>query len=102
MTDIFIWLLYGAGLYILIAAGYRLFVSLKSLRDQVDEVSAKLENFGPEEVEITRATPSTQEDLPKLLRDQRRRVLQKAQAKEQRRLRLISRISSINIDKRSA
>mgnify|MGYP006200862675 CR=1 FL=1 len=41
------------------------------------------------------------EDLPKLLRDQRRRVLDKAQAKEQRRLRLISRISSINIiDKR--
>jgi len=99
---ILIWLLYGTGVYILIAASYRVIVSLKSLKKQVDEASVKLVDFGPEDVEISRAQPSTAADLPKLLRDQRRRVLAKAQAKEQRRLRLISRISSINIDKRSA
>lgn len=100
--DILIWLLYGIGVYLLIAASYRVIVSLKSLKKQVDEATLKLVDFGPEDVEIARARPSTAEDLPKLLRDQRRRVLAKAQAKEQRRLRLISRISSINIDKRSA
>lgn len=100
--DILIWLLYGAGAYILVAASYRVIVSLKALRVQVTEATSKLNGFGPDEVEITKASPSSPEDLPKLLRDQRRRVLAKAQAKEQRRLRLIARISSINIDKRSA
>jgi len=100
--DLLIWLLYGAGLYILVAASYRVFVSLKVLKVQVQEATTKLNGFGPDEVEITKAQPSTQADLPKLLRDQRTRVRAKARAKEQRRLRLISRISSINIDKRSA
>lgn len=100
--DLVIWLLYGAGAYILVAASYRVFVSVKVLRVQVAEITSKLSDFGPDEIEITKASPSSPEDLPKLLRDQRRRVLAKAQAKEQRRLRLISRISSINIDKRSA
>ena len=100
--DLLIWLLYGAGIYVLVASGYRVFVSLKALKSRVDETTSKLNGFGPDEVEITKAQPSTQADLPKLLRDQRTRVRAKAQAKEQRRLRLISRISSINIDKRSA
>jgi hypothetical protein len=101
-VDLWIWLLYGAGAYILVAASYRVLVSLKALNVQVTETTSKLSGFGPDEVEITKARPSTQDDLPKLLRDQRKRVRVKAQAKEQRRLRLISRISSINIDKRSA
>jgi len=100
--DLLIWLLYGAGIYVLVAASYRVLVSLKVLKVQVQEATTKLNGFGPDEVEITKAQPSTQADLPKLLRDQRTRVRAKARAKEQRRLRLISRISSINIDKRSA
>jgi hypothetical protein len=100
--DLLIWILYGAGAYILIAAGYRVIISLKALKVQVDQTTTKLDGFGADEVEITQARASTQADLPKLLRDQRTRVRAKAQAKEQRRLRLISRISSINIDKRSA
>jgi hypothetical protein len=101
-VDLLIWLLYAAGAYILVASSYRLIVSLKVLTGRVAETTAKLNGFGPDEVEITKASPSSPEDLPKLLRDQRRRVRAKAQAKEQRRLTLISRISSINIDKRSA
>lgn len=94
--------MYGAGVYVLVAAGYRVFVSLRALKSQVDKTTAKLADFGPEEIEIQRATPSRAEDLPKLLRERHLRQRAKAQAKEQRRRRLITRISSINIDKRSA
>lgn len=100
--DLLIWLLYGAGIYVLVAASYRLVVSLKALKVGVDLTKEKLADFGPDSVEIRGARPSTADDLPKLLRDRRTRVRAKALAAEQRRLRLINRISSINIDKRSA
>lgn len=100
--DLLIWMLYAAGAYVLVASGYRVFISLKALKAGVYQTAAKLVGFGPDEVSITKAQPSTAEDLPKLLRDRRRRLVAKAQAQETRRRRLINRISSINIDKRSA
>lgn len=100
--DLLIWLLYAAGVYILVAASYRVIVSLKVLRVQVAETTSKLSGFGPEEVEITKASPSSPEDLPKLLRDQRRRVLAKAQAKELRRHRLMKQLSEKHKEMRKA
>ena len=100
--ELVIGLFYAAGIYVLVATGYRLLVSLKTLKGRVDQTTAKLAGFGPDSIEIEQAKPSSAEDLPKLLLDQRTRVRAKALAAEQRRLRLIKRISSINIDKRSA
>lgn len=100
--DLLVWLMYAAGAYVLVAASYRVIVSLKALRVGIDLTASKLAGFGPDEVEITKARPSNVDDLPKLLRDRRRRMILKAQALQARRRRLINRISSINIDKRSA
>lgn len=97
-----VWLLYAAGAYLLLAAGYRVAVSVKALRVNLADTTAQLNAFAPEDPEITKARPARADDLPKLLRDRRRRLVLKAQAQEMRRRRLINRISSINIDKRSA
>jgi hypothetical protein len=101
-VDILIWLLYAAGAYVLVAATYRVIVSLRALRSGITATTEKLLAFAPDEVEIQKAKPSSAEDLPKLLRDRRLRLVRKEQARVARRRRLINRISSINIDKRSA
>lgn len=100
--DFLLWLLIAIGLYLLIAASYRAFVSIKALKGQVDQVRAKVDGFDVPEAAFKSAEPSRAEDLPKLLRVRRSRARAKEQALEERRRRLLQRISSINIDKRSA
>ncbi len=90
------------GLYALITAGYRTFISLKALKIQVDQVRAKLDGFEIKEAPFKSAEPSRSEELPKLLRVRRSQARAKEQALEERRRRLLQRMSSINIDKRSA
>lgn len=100
--ELVIWLLLLAGGYLLVAAGYRLLLSIRALRSGVAETRRQLEDFGPDPVTVSKAVPSTANDLPKLLFDRRARSIAKERAREQRRRRLINRISSIDIDKRSA
>lgn len=100
--EFLIWVLIAIGIYLFIAAGFRALISIRALKTELDGVQVKLNGFEVPDVEFTSAQPSTAEDLPKLLRVRRSRARAKEQALEERRRRLLQRISSINIDKRSA
>jgi len=97
-----LWLVLPLGLYALVAAGYRLFLSVKKLGGEVQVARGQLEAFEPDQLEIAPAEPTRQQDLFKLLSQRRQRRRQKQRDQEDRRRRLISRISSINVDKRGA
>lgn len=96
------WLLVGLGAYVLVASIYRLSISLKALSRHTAITQAAFSDFEIEDSPLKKAGPTTEQELPKLLRDQRRRRAAKEQAKLDRQRRLIDRISSIKIDKRSA
>lgn len=96
------WLLVGIGVYVLLASIYRLSISVKSLSGQTAKMQAVLSEFQIDDSPLKKASPTTEQELPKLLRDQRRRRAAKEQARLERQRRLIDRISSIEIDKRSA
>ncbi|MEY4990726.1 MAG: hypothetical protein RIS08_952 [Actinomycetota bacterium] len=93
-------LLIAAAMYVLSLAGYRLWLALKTLRAEVSGLNGKLAEFGPDEVVIQPASPVFAEDLPRLLSQRRAMEKRKAQEREERRRRLVARISSINIDRR--
>lgn len=97
-----IWLLYGGSIYVLLAVGYRVFISVRALRVELSKTKVALQGFGPDEFRIEPAQPSRADDLPKLLLQLRARERAKAHAADERRRRLVNRISSIDIDKRSA
>lgn len=97
------WLLVGLGVYVLIASLYRLSISVRALAKQSEIAQATLATFSAyEDASYQKASPTLEQQLPKLLRDQRRRRIAKEQARVERQRRLIDRISSIKIDKRSA
>lgn len=93
-------LLILSAVYLLALAGYRLLLASKDLKLQLGEVLAKLAAFSPAEPEITAAQPVFAEDLPRLLRQRRAMEKRKAREREERKRRLVARISSINIDRR--
>lgn len=93
-------LLIAGALYILALAGYRLWLALKTLGSQVNEITGKLSGFGPDEFELKPASPVFAEDLPRLLTERRAMEKRKAREREERKRRLVARISSINIDRR--
>lgn len=93
-------LLIAGALYILALAGYRLWLALKALGSQVSEIIGKISGFGPEEFELKSASPVFAEDLPRLLTERRAMEKRKAHEREERKRRLVARISSINIDRR--
>jgi hypothetical protein len=96
------WILVGIGVYVLIASIYRLSVSLRALSKHTAITQAALTGFEIEDAAFKKASPTSEQELPKLLRDQRHRRAAKEQARLDRQRRLIDRISSIKIDKRSA
>ena len=93
-------LLIAGALYILALAGYRLWLALKALGSHVSEITGKISGFGPEEFELKPASPVFAEDLPRLLTERRAMEKRKAREREERKRRLVARISSINIDRR--
>lgn len=93
-------LLIAGALYILTLAGYRLWLAFKALGSQVNEITGKLSGFGPDEFELKPASPVFAEDLPRLLTERRAMEKRKAREREERKRRLVARISSINIDRR--
>jgi hypothetical protein len=96
------WLLVGIGVYVLLASLYRLSISIKALSSQTSQMQEALSGFQIDDSPLKRASPTSEQELPKLLRDQRRRRAAKEQSRLDRQRRLIDRISSIEIDKRSA
>lgn len=96
------WILVGIGVYVLVASLYRLSVSMKALSKHTATTQAALTAFEVEVEAFKKASPTTEQELPKLLRDQRHRRAAKEHARLERQRRLINRISSIKIDKRSA
>lgn len=93
-------LLIAGAIYLLALAGYRLWLATKTLRSEVSELNGKLSTFGPDDIELKAATPVFAEDLPRLLSERRAMEKRKAQEREERKRRLVARISSINIDRR--
>lgn len=90
-----------AGSYFLLLRGYRLMLSLKSLRQEVErsqELIAAAQDF--DEIELTEPVANSGADLLKLLRQRHRIKTDREKRAEQRRRRLIQRISEIEIDKR--
>ena len=81
-------------------AGYRLWLALKALDSQVSEITGKISGFGPDEFDLKPASPVFAEDLPRLLTERRAMEKRKAREREERKRRLVARISSINIDRR--
>lgn len=90
-----------AGSYFLLLRGYRLMLSLKSLRQEVQRSQALIaaaQDF--DEIELTEPVANSGADLLKLLRQRHRIKTDREKRAEQRRRRLIQRISEIEIDKR--
>jgi hypothetical protein len=98
--DWFIFLLIAGAFYLLALAGYRLWLAAKGLFTQLTEVKSKISSFAPNEIEVTPASPVFAEDLPRLLRERCAMEKRKAREREERKRRLVARISSINIDRR--
>ena len=94
----FVWiaLIAGAG-YVLIAAGYRLWLSLRELSRQSDQLRATVAGFSPAEADVVEAKPVFEEDLPRLLAQRAKLLRDKEHRKQERRRRLISRISAIDL-----
>ncbi len=93
-------LIVAGAVYVLALAGYRLWLALRTLSAEVTGLNAKLSGFGPDEVVIEPASPVYAEDLPRLLSERRAMEKRKAREREERKRRLVARISSINIDRR--
>ena len=93
-------LLIAGAIYLLALSGYRLWLAGKALKSEVAELNEKLSTFGPDEIELKPASPVFAEDLPRLLSERRAMEKRKAQEREERKRRLMARISSINIDRR--
>ena len=91
----------AAGSYFLLLRGYRLMLSLKSLRQEVERSQALIaaaQDF--DEIELNEPVSNSGADLLKLLRQRHRIKTDREKRAEQRRRRLIHRISEIEIDKR--
>jgi 50S ribosomal subunit-associated GTPase HflX len=99
MEWLYLGIVLGAG-YVLALAGYKLWLSTRSLLGQIKQTEAALGSFGPEDFELEPAKPSAPEDLARLLRARKAMQKRKAQEREERQRRLVARISSINIDRR--
>ena len=93
-------LLIAGAIYVLALAGYRLWLAIKALFAQLTEVRGKISGFAPDETELKPASPVYADDLPRLLRERRAMEKRKAREREERKRRLVARISSINIDRR--
>jgi len=93
-------LLIAGAFYLLALAGYQLWLAAKGLFTQLTEVKGKISGFAPDETRLKPATPVYADDLPRLLRERRAMEKRKAREREERKRRLVARISSINIDRR--
>lgn len=81
--------------------GYRLFLSLKGLQAAGVPLQANLEQLAdPIEREFTAAKNHTTKDLGEVLAKRKQLVKAKRDASEQRRHRLIARLSEMDLDKR--
>ncbi|MEK9578604.1 MAG: hypothetical protein VW008_04560 [Aquiluna sp.] len=90
-----------AGIYALGLIGYRLLVSAKELKHELARAESLVDELKQVEQEaIERSKPSSGDDFEQLLVN--RELLKKARRlrAEQRKRRLIERISSIEVDKR--
>lgn len=94
----FVWiaLIAGAG-YVLIAAGYRLWLSLRELSRQGQQLRAKVADFSAADPAVVPAKPVFEEDLPRLLAERAKLLRDKEHRKQERRRRLISRISALDL-----
>lgn len=98
------WLLLAvslAGIYALGLIGYRLLVSAKELKHELARAESLVDELKQVELEaIERSKPSSGDDFEQLLVN--RELLKRARRlrAEQRKRRLIERISSIEVDKR--
>lgn len=98
------WLLLAvslAGIYALGLIGYRLLVSAKELKHELARAESLVDELKQVELEaIQRSKPSSGDDFEQLLVN--RELLKRARRlrAEQRKRRLIERISSIEVDKR--
>ena len=98
------WLLLAvslAGIYALGLIGYRLLVSAKELKHELARAESLVDELKQVELEaIERSKPSSGNDFEQLLVN--RELLKRARRlrAEQRKRRLIERISSIEVDKR--
>jgi hypothetical protein len=98
------WLLLAvalSGIYALGLIGYRLLVSAKELKHELARAESLVDELKQVELEaIERSKPSSGDDFEQLLVN--RELLKKARRlrAEQRKRRLIERISSIEVDKR--
>ena len=98
------WLLLAvslAGIYALGLIGYRLLVSAKRLKHELARAESLVDELKQVELEaIERSKPSSGDDFEQLLVN--RELLKRARRlrAEQRKRRLIERISSIEVDKR--
>jgi biopolymer transport protein ExbB/TolQ len=99
-----LWLVLGVSLvslYVLALIAYRVFLSGKALQMQIREsgsLIAQAQDF--EELELTPATPSAQEDLSRLMMARRAFLRAKEQRAKDNQRRLVARIRDIEIDKR--
>ena len=100
------WLLLAAclaGLYALGLVGYRLFLSVRGLKQQIDQAKDLVDQAKAfDELEVESASPSSAQDLSKLLVNRRAFVRQRQKKAEERQHRLVERIRDIEIDKRKA
>ena len=83
--------------------GYRLFLSTKGLKQEIDQAKSLVDQAKAfDELAVTSASPSSAEDLSKLLVRRRAFVRQRQKKAEERQHRLVERIRDIEIDKRKA
>lgn len=91
----------AGSLYWLGLVGYRLLLSLRSLKAAGLPLQANLEQLGdPIEREFTAAKNHTAEDLSEVLAKRKQLNNAKRVASEDRRRRLIERLNQMNLDKR--
>ncbi len=88
-------------LYWLGLVGYRLLLSLRSLRDASVPLQSNLEKLSdPIEREFTAAKNHTTDDLSEVLAKRKQLKRAKRDSVEDRRRRLIERLNQMNLDKR--
>lgn len=100
-TTIAIWVAVLGGLYALGLSAYRIFLAVKAVRKELERARGFIADIaGAQTANPEPATPTTQDDLIRVVGD--RQALKRARARkaEDRQRRLVQRIREIEIDKR--
>jgi hypothetical protein len=88
------------GLYALGLVGYRVLLSVRSLKTEQSVLESKLANFEPLERPVEAATPSSSLPISQVLAKREQLVRARSAKAEERRRKLIERLQTIDLDKR--